>query len=104
MLTSKEKYNHALALRRAITAKKAAEKIIGEMTDILSAYVTETGDKDFAWSSGLSLTYVRGTPAKETVDAKTFMTLAKEKLSADDYAECIAGATKMGSPRKASFR
>lgn len=104
MLNKSEKYNHALALRRAINAKKDAETVIKAESAVLVEYVEESGDKDFRWNSGLSLTYVSGSPAKESVDAKMFMELAKQHMTAADYAACVAQATKMGNPRKASFR
>lgn len=104
MMNASEKYNHALKLRNAISSKKDAEDIIKEESALLCRYVEETGDKTFRWKSGLSLTYVSGSPAKETVDAKQFMDLAKQYMSAADYAACIAQSKKMGGARKASFR
>lgn len=104
MLTKTEKYNHALALRRAMNAKKDAEQIIKAEAAILTAYVEESGDKDFRWNSGLSLTYVSGSPAKEAVDTKQFIELARRYMTAADYAACIAQSKKIGNPRKASFR
>lgn len=104
MLNANEKYTHALRLRNAISAKKDAEDVIKAETQVLTAYVEETGDKTFRWKSGLSLTYVSGSPAKETVDAKQFMELARQYMTAADYEVCKAQATKMGNARKASFR
>lgn len=103
-MNASEKYNHALKLRNAISSKKDAEDIIKEESAILTKYVEETGDKAFRWKSGLSLTYVSGSPAKATVDAKQFMELARQYMTATDYAACVAQATKMGGARKASFR
>lgn len=104
MLNASEKYAHALKLRNAISAKKDAEETVKEESKILIQYVEETGDKVFRWKSGLSLTYVSGSPAKEAVDAKVFMELAKRYMTQEDYDTCVAKATKMGNPRKASFR
>ncbi len=104
MLTSTEKYNHSLKLRNAISAKKDADDTIKAETAILAAYVDETGDKIFRWKSGLTLTYVSGSPAKETVDAKAFMEFARRYMDADDYEACIAKATTTSAPRKAHFR
>lgn len=99
-----EKYNTALKLRNAISAKKDAEEVIKETSADLLEYVERTGDKVFRWKSGLSLTYVSGSPAKPTVDAKAFMELAKRHMTQEDYDTCVTKATKMGNPRKASFR
>lgn len=102
--TAADKYNMALKLRNAISAKKDADAIIKEVSADLAEYIERTGDKVFHWKSGLSLTYVAGSPAKETVDAKVFMELARQHMTAADYDACIAQATKMSNPRKASFR
>lgn len=104
MLNASEKYNHSLRLRNAISAKKDAEEVIKEESAILCEYVDTTGDKTFRWKSGLSLTYVSGSPAKPTVDAKAFMQLAQQYMSKADYEACVAQATKMSNARKASFR
>ncbi len=104
-MTGKQKFDCALALRRAILVKKQAERQIADLSAQLASYVEQTGDSVFEWpGKGLSLTYVRGTAPGTTTDWKRFVELAAGFMSANDYETLLKRCTKRTAGRKPSFR
>lgn len=104
-MTAQEKYRVALALSRAIMAKRSAEREIADLSAKLSMYIEETGDDILEWPNrGLKLTYVRGSAPGTTTDYKRFTTLAAGYMSANDYESLLARCAKKTAGRKPSFR
>lgn len=103
-MTSAEKYRHALRLRKAMTDRKKSSAIIAEETETLVSYINETGDRDFCWKSGLTLTFVSGHEPEQKVDASLFLKEAEKRLPPETFAAIAAKATRPMGGRKASFR